>query len=102
MFDFPIEALARDLVITSLSLIIIHGLALLLAWVSFKLKKIEKISFKEYFMPIYKRPLVTYGLLAFALFFAVYLSKLVVIRMLLAICYAFILARAFLSSDPRA
>lgn len=54
-----------------------------------------------YFVKEFQRPIVGYGVVTLALFFSVYGSRLVVVKMVLALCYAFVIARVFLRSDPR-
>lgn len=48
-----------------------------------------------------RRPFFGYGVLVVGLFFATYGCRLVVVKMTLALCYALVIARLFLRSDPR-
>lgn len=99
MFDFTLFQFLRDILIVAACFGVLTALALMVLAVRYRSHKEERLA--DYLKKEFKRPIVFYGVLALALFFAVYASRLVLVRMLLALCYAFVIARVFLRSDPR-
>lgn len=99
MFDITVAQIIRDILIIAGSFGVMAVIAVL--FLAFKHRRDKEKPFWSYVRQEFKTPFIAYGVLTLGLFFAVYGCRLVVVRMILALCYAFVIARIFLKSDPR-
>lgn len=99
MFDITLAQLLRDILIIVGAFATMSILAVLVLAIRHWRQKQHGLW--AYIRQQFKNPYVFYTVVTLGLFFSVYATRLVVVRMLLALCYAFVIARIFLKSDPR-
>lgn len=99
MFDITVAQLLRDAFIIAGAFATMGLLAVLVLVIRRWRQKQGEVW--SYVRQEFKNPYVFYTVLTLGLFFSVYGTRLVVVRMVLALCYAFVIARLFLKSDPR-
>lgn len=102
MFTFTLAALTKDIVVSlgcfAVLLGIFLGVLLAMYWRNDKGTP-GAASYKEYAKAAFARPGWRYGYLALALVFAIFGSRLVVVKLLLALCYGGIMLRLFKPKD---
>lgn len=99
MFDISFMQLIRDMGIIMAAFATISLLTVIVLAIRHRRQK--QTALWPYIRQQFKNPYVFYTVLTLGLFFSVYGTRLVVVRMVLALCYAFVIARIFLKSDPR-
>lgn len=99
MFDITVAQLLRDVLIIAGAFATMSVLAVLVLMI--RRWRQKQGGGWSYIQQEFKNPYVFYTVLTLGLFFSVYGTRLVVVRMVLALCYAFVIARIFLKSDPR-